>query len=87
MTPPEPPNERLFPTLTDAQVARVAAHGRRRPVARGDVLVEVGSQAVPFFVVLNGELRASDAAETIVVAHRPGQFRRSQHAHRPQVVG
>jgi thioredoxin reductase (NADPH) len=67
-------NERLFPTLTAAQVARVAVHGRRRPVVRGEVLVEAGSHAVPFFVVVDGELRASDAAETIVVAHRPGQF-------------
>jgi thioredoxin reductase (NADPH) len=74
MPPPVQPNERLFPTLTAAQVARVAVHGRRRPVVRGEVLVEAGSHAVPFFVVVNGELRASDAAETLVVTHRPGQF-------------
>jgi thioredoxin reductase (NADPH) len=67
-------DERLFPTLTAAQVARVAVHGRRRPVARGDVLVEAGSHAVPFFVVVQGELRVADTAETIVVTHRPGQF-------------
>jgi thioredoxin reductase (NADPH) len=74
MPPPVQLNERLFPTLTAAQVARVAAHGRRRPVARGDVLVEAGSHAVPFFVVVQGELRVADTAETIVVTHRPGQF-------------
>jgi thioredoxin reductase (NADPH) len=74
MPPPVPPNERLFPTLTAAQVARVSVHGRRRPVVRGEVLIEAGSHAVPFFVVVNGELRASDAAETLVVTHRPGQF-------------
>ena len=28
--------DRAFPTLTAAQIARVAAHGRRRRVARGD---------------------------------------------------
>jgi thioredoxin reductase (NADPH) len=71
---PVPPNERLFPTLTAAQVARVAVHGRRRAVERGEVLVEAGSHAVPFFVVVSGELRASDAAETLIVAHQPGQF-------------
>jgi thioredoxin reductase (NADPH) len=71
---PVPPNERLFPTLTAAQVARVAVHGRRRAVERGEVLVAAGSHAVPFFVVVSGELRASDAAETLIVAHQPGQF-------------
>ena len=71
------PAERLFPTLTDAQVARIAARGRRRPVARGEVLVEVGDKATPFFVVVNGEvqvLRPSGATETLIVTHRAGQF-------------
>jgi thioredoxin reductase (NADPH) len=69
--------ERLFPTLTDAQIARVAAHGRRRSIARGDVLVEVGDRPVPFFVVVSGELqvfRPSGSTETLIVIHRPGQF-------------
>src|SRR5687767_3020219 len=69
--------ERLFPTLTAAQIARIAAHGRRRSIARGDVLVEVGVKVVPFFVVVSGELqvlRPSDATETLIVTHRPGQF-------------
>jgi thioredoxin reductase (NADPH) len=68
------PNDRLFPTLTDAQVARIAAHGRRRPVTRDEVLVEAGQKAVPFFVVVRGALQVSDAAQTLVVTHRPGQF-------------
>src|SRR5438094_3108637 len=66
--------ERLFPTLTEAQMARVAAHGRRRRVVRGEVLVEAGSRAVPLFVVVSGELQVSDAADTVIVTHRPGQF-------------
>jgi len=69
--------ERLFPTLTSAQMARVAARGRRRPIARGDVLVDAGDQNVPFFVVVSGEiqaLRPSGATETLIVAHGPGQF-------------
>jgi thioredoxin reductase (NADPH) len=70
-------NERLFPTLTDAQVARIAARGRRRPVTRGEVLVEVGDRAVPFFVVVTGEvqvLRGAGSTETPIVGHRAGQF-------------
>jgi thioredoxin reductase (NADPH) len=67
----------LFPTLTAAQIERVAPHGRRRATSRGEVLVEVGDTIVPFFVVISGEiqvLRPSDGTETLIVAHRPGQF-------------
>jgi thioredoxin reductase (NADPH) len=69
--------ERLFPTLTSAQIARIAARGRRRAVARGEVLVEVGDKDVPFFVVVSGEvqvLRPSGATEILIVAQGPGQF-------------
>jgi thioredoxin reductase (NADPH) len=69
--------ERLFPTLTSAQMARVAARGRRRTIARGEVLVEVGDKDVPFFVVVGGEiqaLRPAGATEILIVAHGPGQF-------------
>ena len=55
------PSDRLFPTLTDAQAARIVARGRRRPVARGEVLVEAGAKAVPFFVVVSGALEVSAA--------------------------
>jgi thioredoxin reductase (NADPH) len=69
--------ERLFPTLTDKQIARIAAHGRRRAIARGEVLVEIGDRGAPFFVVVSGEvqaLRPSGATEMLLVAHGPGQF-------------
>jgi thioredoxin reductase (NADPH) len=69
--------ERLFPTLTVAQIQRIAPHGRRRAVASGDVLVDVGQKVVPFFVVVTGELqvlRPSGGTEALIVTHRPGQF-------------
>jgi thioredoxin reductase (NADPH) len=69
--------ERVFPTLTTAQINRIASHGRRRAIASGDVLVEVGQRPVPFFVVLSGEiqvLRSSAGTETLIVTHRTGQF-------------
>jgi len=66
--------DRLFPTLTDAQVARIASRGRRRPIAAGDVLVEVGDRTVRFFVVVSGELEVSDPAGKLIVRHRAGQF-------------
>jgi thioredoxin reductase (NADPH) len=69
--------EHLFPTLTDAQIARIGSHGRRRAITRGDVLVEVGDKVVPFFVVVSGELqilRPAGSSETLIVTHLPGQF-------------
>ena len=69
--------ERLFPTLTSAQIARIAAHGRRRKIAMGEVLVDVGDKVVPFFVLVSGEVRIvrpSADGETLIVTHRAGQF-------------
>src|SRR2546422_7736491 len=69
--------ERLFPTLTSAQMARIEPRGRRRPIAREEVLVEVGDNNVPFFVVVSGEveaLRPTGATEILIVAHGPGHF-------------
>src|SRR3954453_23874765 len=46
----------MFPTLTAAQVARIASHGVIRPITRGEVLIESGQRNVPFFVVKAGEI-------------------------------
>ena len=46
----------IFPTLTAAQVGRIAAHGRARPIAPGDILVEAGDHVVPFFLVGSGAI-------------------------------
>lgn len=80
--PPAPPaagigSERLFPTLTPQQIARIAARGRRRPTDGGEVLVEVGDKIVPFFVVVSGTVdvvRPLEGAETLIVTHHAGQF-------------
>jgi thioredoxin reductase (NADPH) len=69
--------DRVFPTLTPAQIARIAPHGRRRAITSGEVLVEVGQQPVPFFVVLSGEiqvLRPSARTEALIITQRAGQF-------------
>ena len=71
------PTEHLFPVLTEAQIARIAAHGRRRSVAAGEVLIEVGDRVIPFFAVLSGELRVTRPSvddEILIVIHRRGQF-------------
>src|SRR5256885_17169265 len=46
--------ERMFPTLTPAQVKRIAAHGKQRSIRSGEVLIEAGARAVPFFFVTAG---------------------------------
>ena len=69
--------ERLFPTLTPAQIERIAARGRPRGMRTGEVLVEAGAQTVPFFVVTSGQvdiLLPSGSSETLVAVHGPGQF-------------
>ena len=45
-----------FPDLTPAQMARLQQIGRERGFADGELLFEVGYEAVPFFVVLEGAI-------------------------------
>ena len=69
--------QRLFPVLTSEQIERILPHGRRRRIAKGEVLVEVGDRTVPFFVVIEGEIdvvRRSGNTETLIVRHRRGHF-------------
>jgi thioredoxin reductase (NADPH) len=69
--------DQAFPTLTEAQIARVAVHGHLRKVERGEVLVKAGARNASFFVVVSGHLdivRLSDGIETIVVVHKAGQI-------------
>jgi thioredoxin reductase (NADPH) len=67
----------MFPTLTDAQVDRIAHVGRRRDVRSGEILIDVGEQNTRFFVVLSGGIqivRLIGDAEEPVVVHGAGQF-------------
>jgi thioredoxin reductase (NADPH) len=75
-----PQDERTFPTLTPAQIERFAAHGRKRSVRKGEVLVDAGDRVIPFFVVLSGELETvrppvrSFEGEALVTLVLPGHF-------------
>jgi thioredoxin reductase (NADPH) len=67
----------MFPRLTDAQVARVASHGRRRTVAAGEVLFAQGQATAGIHVVIRGALeivRPGMAGEDLVTVHHAGQF-------------
>ena len=69
--------DQLFPILTAAQIARLAAHGHVRRVEPGEVLLEAGAKIQKFFVVTRGRIevvRKSPAGEELVTVARPGQF-------------
>jgi hypothetical protein len=57
----------MFPTLSSAQIARIASRGLIRPTTRGEVLVEAGQTDVPSF----GRLVWATSWSPL---HRPGQF-------------
>jgi len=69
--------EQIFPKLTPEQILRIESRGKILDVQADEVLVEQGNSAVPFFVVVSGELgvvRLSDTVETLVTIHGPGEF-------------
>ena len=70
------PPEHVFPRLTPAQMDRVAAHGRRRRVETGEVLLEMGESG-RIFVVTAGSVetvRMVGDVEEIIVTHGVGSF-------------
>src|SRR5260370_32313003 len=71
--------ELLFPTLSAAQIERVAAHGKRRRVSAGEILVEQGDKNLPFFVVISGAieiLRPNSNEEELITVHTAEQIMR-----------
>ena len=69
--------DHVFPPLTRAQIARIASRGQRRAMVAGEVLVEVGQQPVPFFVILSGEVqvrRPSAGTDVLIVSQGAAQF-------------
>ncbi len=69
--------DQAFPTLTGAQIARVAAHGRPRQVKRGEILIRAGARNSSFFVTISVHLEVvqmSNDVERVIAVHRPGQI-------------
>jgi thioredoxin reductase (NADPH) len=66
----------MFPVLTPAQTARIAAQGRLRQVEQGEVLVKMGDPGARFFVVVAGqvELVRRSATGDELFAFEPGMF-------------
>jgi thioredoxin reductase (NADPH) len=69
--------EPTFPTLTQAQIERIASIGERVTVRAGEVLFEPGQQNTRFTVVLAGKLeivQPVDGRDVPTVVHEPGSF-------------
>ena len=67
----------MFPTLTAAQIARVARLGKEQVLAEGQLLFDQGQYGVPVHVVLEGAIEIvlpHDGVEDPIVVHEPGQF-------------
>ena len=74
--PGSTPSE-MFPVLISSQQARVLAHGQRRTVEQGQIVVELNEHATKFFVVIRGQLhilQVSNNQEHVVAICNPGMF-------------
>jgi thioredoxin reductase (NADPH) len=69
--------DEMVPTLTTAQISRIAAHGRVRQVHQGEVLTEVGERTTKFFIVIAGQIdivRLAAGTETVIAVYGPNMF-------------
>lgn len=69
--------DQAFPQLTPAQIARIAPHGRTRPIEHGEVLAAAGKLTPLFFVVTEGTIEAIrplDGRDAAVTTIRAGEF-------------
>jgi thioredoxin reductase (NADPH) len=64
----------MFPTLTAAQVARIAPLARERSFAAGEILWEQGGMHRPLHVVLSGEVEVLADGDRVLTVHRQGNF-------------
>ncbi len=67
----------MFPTLEDAQVARLRAFGEERQVQAGEILFEQGDTSHGVFVVLEGSIEivdVSSSSESVLRTVKPGDF-------------
>jgi thioredoxin reductase (NADPH) len=69
--------EQMFPTLSAAQIDRIARHGVVRRVRHGELLFDQGGEGVSFFVVTKGSVeivQPRDGREDLITVHDAGQF-------------
>jgi thioredoxin reductase (NADPH) len=69
--------DEMIPTLTTAQIARIAVHGRKRKIQPGEVLINAGERTARFYVVTAGQIEIvwpSGAGEDLFAIFGPGKF-------------
>jgi thioredoxin reductase (NADPH) len=71
---PGVPTSDTFPTLTAAQIERIAPFARERAFEVGETLWEQGGTNRPLMVVLEGEIEILSDQDTLVTVHHPGNF-------------
>jgi thioredoxin reductase (NADPH) len=74
--PFEQRREQMFPRLDPGQIERIARHGTRRNVRKGEILFDQGAHG-HFYVVLEGAIeivRPHDGVEDAVATVQPGGF-------------
>jgi thioredoxin reductase (NADPH) len=67
----------MFPTLDDAQIARIARFGHERTLAAGELLFDEGEYRLNFYVILDGEVEIVSPrgpTEDLVTVHARGHF-------------
>ena len=64
----------MFPTLTPAQISRIAPLARERSFAVGEILWEQGEMHRPLQVVVEGEVEVLADRDRVLTVHRPGNF-------------
>jgi thioredoxin reductase (NADPH) len=67
----------MFPVVTSAQQARILAHGKRRRVEEGELVVELNEHVAKIFLVVSGQLhilQVSNNQEHVVAICNAGMF-------------
>jgi thioredoxin reductase (NADPH) len=70
----EPNQEEIFPTLTPAQVARIAPFAVEKTFPDGASIWNQGLRDNPMFIVVEGEIDILSGEDVLVASHRPGGF-------------
>ncbi len=72
--PPAAPDDRLFPKLTEEEIARIAPFARERSFADGEILWEQGDRNRSMLVIVEGEIAILSGANEVVTIHGRGGF-------------
>lgn len=49
--------DKMFPVLTEEQIARISRYGKAHPIQKGEILLNLGDQVLRLFIVKQGEIQ------------------------------